>query len=79
MMLLQNIDGTKINAKINLELSLKNSEKEAKVRENEFSQVGESDKSDVMEQSVFQRIREYDKKQWKNSEKKETVNSSSDY
>ena len=73
------IDGTKINAKINLELSLKNSEKEAKVRENEFSQVGESDKSDVMEQSVFQRIREYDKKQWKNSEKKETVNSSSDY
>ena len=37
------------------------------------------DKSDVMEQSVFQRIREYDKKQWKNSEKKETVNSSSDY
>ena len=73
------IDGTKINAKINLELSLKNSEKEAKVRENEFSQIGESDKSDVMEQSVFQRIREYDKKQWKNSEKKETVNSSSDY
>ena len=73
------IDGTKINAKINLELSLKNSEKEARAKENSISQVSETKDYDTLENAVFERIREYDKKQWKNSEKTEKSNSIMDY
>lgn len=73
------VDGSKVDAKINLELSLKNSEKEAKARENSISRVNESDSSNMMEEAVFERIREYDKKQWKNSEKTENISSATDY
>ena len=73
------IDGTKIDAKINLELSLMNAEKEAKSKENVQNQVSESKTSSTMEESIFARIREYDEKQWKNSEKSENSNSSQDY
>lgn len=73
------IDGTKIDAKINLELSLMNAEKEAKSKANVQNQVSESRTSSTMEESIFARIREYDKKQWKNSQKSENSNSSQDY
>lgn len=73
------IDGSKVDAKVNLELSVMNSEKEAKSKENALSQVSESDAPSAMEQAVFERIREYDKKQWKNSEKSDVTNSSQDY
>lgn len=73
------IDSSKMNAKINLELSLKNSEKEAKAKENGISQVSETNGSDTLEKAIFERIREYDKKQWKNSEKTEKSNSIMDY
>lgn len=73
------VDGSKLDAKINLELSLKNSEKEAKARENIISRVNETDGSNIMEDAVFERIREYDKKQWKNSEKTESSSSAMDY
>ncbi len=73
------IDGTKIDAKINLELSLMNTEKEAKSKQNVQSQVSETKTSSTMEESIFARIREYDEKQWKNSEKSENSNSPQDY
>ena len=73
------IDGTKIDAKVNLELSLMNAEKEAKSKENVQNQVSETKTSSTMEESIFARIREYDEKQWKNSEKSENSNSSQDY
>ncbi len=73
------IDGSKIEAKINLELSLKNIEKEIKSKENMLNQVSESKSSSTMEESIFERIREYDKKQWKNSELTEKNTSSQDY
>ncbi|MCR5494610.1 MAG: VWA domain-containing protein [Treponema sp.] len=73
------IDGSKINAKINLELSLKNSEKEARAKENGISQVSETNDSDTLEKAIFERIREYDKRQWKNSEKTEKSTSTMDY
>ena len=56
-----------------------NAEKEAKSRENMLNQVSQSDTPSVMEQAVFERIREYDKKQWKNSEKSQNTTSSQDY
>lgn len=73
------IDGSKLEAKINLELSVMNAEKEAKSRENMLNQVSQSDTPSVMEQAVFERIREYDKKQWKNSENSQNTTSSQDY
>lgn len=73
------IDGSKIDAKINLELSVMNLEKESKAKENVLSQVAEENSPSAMEQAVFERIREYDKKQWKNSEKSENSNSSQDF
>lgn len=73
------IDGTKIDAKVNLELSLMNAEKERKSKENVQNQVSETRTSSTMEESIFARIREYDEKQWKNSEKSEISNSSQDY
>lgn len=73
------IDGTKIDAKINLELSLMKAEKEANSRENALNQVSEMNTPSTMEKAVFSRIREYDKKQWKNSEIKENSNSAQDY
>ena len=73
------IDGTRIDAKINLELSIMNAEKEAKSKENMLNQVSQNDTPSTMEQAVFERIREYDKQQWKNSENSENSNSSQDY
>lgn len=73
------INGSDVNAKINLELSLMKAEKEARSRENMLNQVSESETPSTMEKAVFQRIREYDKKQWKNSEKSDISNSSQDY
>lgn len=73
------IDGTKIDAKINLEISLMNAEKEIKSKQNVQNQVSESKSSSTMEESIFAKIREYDEKQWKNSEKSENSNSSQDY
>lgn len=73
------IDGTKIDAKINLEISLMNAEKEIKSKQNVQNQVSEAKNSSTMEESIFARIREYDEKQWKNSEKSENSNSSQDY
>lgn len=73
------IDGSKIDAKINLEISLMNAEKEIKSKQNVQNQVSESKSSSTMEESIFARIREYDEKQWKNSEKSENSNSSQDY
>ena len=54
-------------------------EKEIKSKQNVQNQVSESKSSSTMEESIFARIREYDEKQWKNSEKSENSNSSQDY
>ena len=68
-----------MNAKINLELSTTKAEKDARVRENMLTAVSESQESDTMENSIFQRIKENDRNQWKNSGQTETVSSAADY
>lgn len=73
------INGKKINAKINLELSTDKAEKEAKARENVLVSASELDRNDTMESSVFQRIKENDMKQWKNAERTEKSSSATDY
>ena len=73
------INGKKINAKINLELSTDKAEKEAKARENTLTSASELSGNDTMESSVFQRIKENDMKQWKNSMRTEQSSSAADY
>ena len=74
------VDSTRIEAKINMELSIQLAEEN--VQHNETKSIPASEqKSPVpeMEKSVFDRVKENDKKQWKNSESNETQNLADDY
>lgn len=73
------IDGTKINAKINLELSEMKSEKDSKTRENAILPVSESEGKRTMEDEVFRRVRENDMKQWKSLENTNNVSGAEDF
>ena len=74
------IDSTKINAKINLELSIQMAEAEVKQKEAEAIPASEehSQLPDI-EKGIYKHVKENDKKQWQNSVPKETVNLESDY
>lgn len=74
------IDSTKIEAKINMELSIQLAEEDVQQSEAKITPVSE-DKSGVpeLEKSVFERIKENDKKQWKNSESEQKTDFSGDY
>jgi Ca-activated chloride channel homolog len=75
------IDGTKIEAKENLEIARhQQAAKDVHGSESTMIPVVQKD-SDIstIESAVFQRIRENDKKQWKNSESEEKKESASDY
>ncbi len=73
-------DSSKIDAKINMELSIRLVEEEVKHKESKTIPASE-DKTSVsdMEKSLFERIKENDKKQWKNSESNQTQNLAEDY
>ena len=74
------IDSTKINAKINLELSIQMAEAEVKQKEAEAIPASEehSQLPDI-EKGIYKHVKENDKKQWQNSVPKETVNLETDY
>lgn len=75
------VDSTRIEAKINLELTIQSAEVD--VRQNESKVTPSADDDDTnqpdMEKAVFERIRENDQKQWKNSESNQTQNLADDY
>lgn len=74
------IDSSRIEAKINMELSIQLAEES--VQHNESKSIPASEnKTSIpdMEKSVFERIKENDKKQWKNSESNQTQNLANDY
>lgn len=74
------IDSSKIEAKINMELSIQLSEEN--VRHNESKSIPTAEEKisiSDMEKSVFERIKENDKKQWKNSETTQTQSLADDY
>ena len=75
------IDGTKMDAKVNLEIARgRRTLKSARSHESQILPAAEnSADADAVENAVFRRIRENDKKQWKNSESSDTTGSSSDY
>ena len=75
------INNTSIDAKINLELSMNRTSVMANETQAEMKPSGESSGIDFdnLEKTVFERIKENDKKQWKNSETTKTSDLSSDY
>ena len=74
------IDNTKIEAKINMELSIKMVQAEVKQNQSEAVPAAESkEKMPDMEDALFEHIKEQDKKQWKNSEENQNIDYSLDY
>ena len=74
------IDSSKIDAKINFELSMQQSE--AKGKQNQSNQIQASQDEDSpqnLEKAVFEHIKENDQKQWKNSESKGSSNLAEDF
>ena len=74
------VDSTRIEAKINMELSIHMAEEN--VQHNEAKSIPATEqKTPVpeMEKSVFDRVKENDKKQWKNSESDKGQNLADDY
>lgn len=74
------IDNTKIEAKINMELSIKKYQTEVKQAQSEAIPAAEAkEKLPEMEDALFEHIKEQDKKQWKNSEQNQDIDYSQDY
>lgn len=74
------IDSTKIEAKINMELSMQMAQETARQKESQAIPAQE-EKEDLqdMEKAVFNHIKEKDQKQWKNSESNQQSNLADDY
>ena len=74
------VDSSRIEAKINLELSMLMGEE--KVKQNEANAVPASEQDNSIpdiENAVFNHIKENDQKQWKNSESNQSQNLADDY
>ena len=74
------IDSSKIDAKINFELSMQQSD--AKGKQNQSNQIQASPEESSpqnLEKAVFEHIKENDQKQWKNSESKQPSDLAEDY
>ena len=74
------IDSTDLQAKINLELCISKNETMGRQNENTMTKASENNKkASGGENSLFEHIKENDKKQWKNSESKSDTDLSKDY
>lgn len=74
------IDSSKIEAKINFELSVQQSEAKGKQNQSNQIQASQEDSSPQnLEKAVFEHIKENDQKQWKNSETRQPSNLAEDF
>ncbi|MBP5519925.1 MAG: VWA domain-containing protein [Treponema sp.] len=74
------IDSSKIEAKINLELSMQQIDGKSLQNQSQSIQANkEENASQDLEKAVFKHIKENDQKQWKNSESTETQNLAEDF
>ncbi len=74
------VDSTRLEAKINLELSIQNIEVSVKNSQSQVLPSADDNKANQdMEKAVFERIKENDQKQWKNSETNQVQNLADDY
>ena len=74
------VDSSKIDAKVNFELSMQQTD--AKGKQNQSNQIQASPEESShknLEKAVFEHIKENDQKQWKNSESKDPSNLAEDY
>ncbi len=74
------IDNSKIEAKINLELSMQMAEGRGHQNESNAIQSTQDDQTPQnLEKAVFEHIKENDQKQWKNSESQQSTNLAEDF
>lgn len=74
------IDSSKIEAKINMELSLQMIQSNIQQNESKALPANEHDSNiPDIEKAIFERIKENDQKQWKNSESTQSQNLADDY
>ena len=74
------IDSSRIEAKINMELSIQMTAAESKQNESQAIPASqENQHNQDLENTVFNHIKENDKRQWKNSESNQAQNLSDDY
>jgi len=74
------IDNSRIDAKINMELSIQMMDSESRQNESEAIPASEEKpENPELENEVFKHIKENDKKQWKNSESNQSQNLANDY
>ena len=74
------VDSTRVDAKINLELSIQSVE--VNVQHNQSQAVPTTEDNSInqdLEKAVFERIKENDQKQWKNSEASQSDSLAEDY
>ena len=74
------VDSTRVDAKINLELSIQSVE--VNVQHNQSQAVPSAEDNSInqdLEKAVFERIKENDQKQWKNSEASQSDSLAEDY
>ena len=73
------IDGSNINAKINLEISQQQKGINAKAREQQITDVSKGSQESELEQALYSIIRENDDNKWKNQQQESESRSSRDY
>ncbi len=74
------IDSSRMDAKINFELSVQQSQTKGKQNQsNQIQASPEEESPQNLEKAVFQHIKENDQKQWKNSESKDSSNLAEDF
>lgn len=73
------INPQSVEAKINLELSLRQGLKTVQSGNSETKTASEIKENSVLKEAVFSIIRENEQKQWKNQEKQEEIQSPTDY
>lgn len=74
------VDNSRLEAKINLELSMIMTEEKVKQNESSALPAAENDSNiPDIEKAVFEHIKENDKNQWKNSESSQSQNFADDY
>ncbi len=73
------IDSTNMNAKINLELSLRQEESSSSSGAVEMTPVSEQPRDSALENTIFSLIRENDQNRWKNQQSTDVSDSASDY
>ena len=74
------VDSTRVDAKINLELSIQSIE--VNVQHNQSQAVPSAEDNSInqdLEKAIFERIKENDQKQWKNSEQNQSEALADDY